>query len=378
MNYLPGWKYTYDVDSAVVVSLAGSDSKPTTLNINAQAVLNGLKGDCQYSLRLQNVKVTGPDLVKKDYGDNQELVSQLDKPIQFTLSNDELHPEICTDSKETALSLNLKRAIVSLLQSAEAKSHETDIFGTCPTTISVVKNSDGTQVVTKARNLNACGHREVLTNSFIAGVVNEQSDVKSTPLLNGDYNIEQRINDKGVIESVKLTEEYSFTPFSTSTSGARARVLTKLALKNQEAGAEPKLDGIKKPNTILFENPEIIPLENLATIKEGVKNTVATYENNVGPKSASQFTELIRLLRHANKNVLSYAYNAVKPNNLARKIFLDALFRAGTADSVEAVANLFKPELKEEAHLACLSFNLASSVTKETLSLVAVCLFLII
>lgn len=378
MNYQAGQKYIYDLNSAVSVALAGSDAQETTLHISGQAELDGLNSECQYSLRLQNVIVTGPDTTKTKLADDAELSAQLGKSIRFTLSNDELHPEICTDATDSAFSLNLKRAVVSLLQSAEAKAYETDVFGTCPTTFSVVKQNDDSQKkVLKTRNLNSCGHREILANSFVAGVINDQSDVKSTPLLNGDYNIEQVINDKGVISSVSLTEEYTFTPFSTATSGARARVVTKLALSSQKASAEPKLTAVNKPKSILFENPEIIPLQNYDKIVEGIKNTVATYENNVGPKAASQFTELIRLLRHSVKNDILKVYQSIKSKHLdskndalARKIFLDALFRAGTANTVEALADLLKGKeiQNEELRLAYLAFNLASSVNKETLN----------
>lgn len=381
LNYQSGQQYSYNIESTVAVALAGADAQETNLHITGQANVNGLSGDCQYSLRLQNVVVTGPDSTKTKLSEDAQLASQLDKPIRFTLSNDELHSEICTDPNDTAFSLNLKRAIVSALQSADAKSVETDVFGTCPTTFSVVKQGDGSQIVSKSRNLNSCGHREILANTFVLGVVNEQSDVKSTPLLKGVYNIEQRINKQNVVESVKLTEEYVFQPFSTASSGARAQVTTKLTLAGQKAAGAPDLGSITRPKNILFENPDVIPLKNYEKIVESIKATVATYDRNVGPKAASQFIELIRALRFAKKDDLLKVYQNIKAklidsknDALVRKIFLDALFRAGTGNTVEALAELLKTReiQNEELRLAYLSFNLASNVNKETLAAVAV------
>lgn len=366
------------------MSLAGSDAQETTLQIQGQAELIGISADCQYSLRLQNVIVTGPDAIKTKLSDDPQLSQSLAKPIRFTLSADEVHPEICAEPSESSFSLNLKRAVVSLIQSADGKPEETDVFGTCPTSFSVVKNGDGSQVVSKVRNLNRCSHRETLANSFASGVFNDRSGIKSTPLLNGDYAVEQQINKQGVIASAKLTEDYVFTPFSTVNSGARARVVTTLTLKNQGAGAAPKLNAVTKPRSILFENPDIIPLNNYEKIAAGVKSTVDTYKNNVGPQAASQFTELIRLLRHTEKSHILKLYSDVKskvihPNQvLARKIVLDALFRAGTANSVEALSSLLSNEIKnvQELRLAYLSFNLANSVNSETLVTAAVsCIF---
>lgn len=364
----------------MAVLLAGSDAQETTLKIQGDAQLYRINAGCQYSLRLENIVITHPDTTKTKQADDAQLSSQLGQTIRFTLSNDELSPEICAEPTDSTFSLNLKRGIVSLLQSADSKSHETDVFGTCPTSFAVSKESDGSQLVTKTRNLNACGHRETLANSFISGVFNDRSDIKSTPLLNGDYSKEQRINKDGVIESVKLTENYVFTPFSTVSSGARANVITKLTLKGKQAGkAAPQASG--KPQSILFENPEIVPLQNYDKIQDGIKKTIASYTNNVGPKAASQFTELIRLLRHSLQGDLLTVYANIKakivdPNSvLARKIFLDSVFRAATPETIKALAELLhKGEIKDiqEQRLAYLSLNLATSVTEEALSAVAV------
>lgn len=54
---------------------------------------------------------------------------------------------------------------------------------------------------------------------------------------------------------------------------------------------------------------------------------------------------------------------------VSRSIFLDALFRTGTGDSIAALADLAKKELSEkEQKLMFLSFNLAQSVTKEAIT----------
>lgn len=62
----------------------------------------------------------------------------------------------------------------------------------------------------------------------------------------------------------------------------------------------------------------------------------------------------------------------MKTNNnkgLSRSLFLDALFRTGTGDSVAALVDLSKKEFDEkEKHLMYLSFNLVTSVTKEAIT----------
>lgn len=316
-------------------------------------------------------------------GSKQSFGNEISKPVQFTLSNDEIAPEICTDADDTEVSLNLKRAIISLFQTADSKTYETDIFGTCPTTFSTTNPGQNTVIVNKIRNLNLCSHRELLAGGLVTSVLNENSAIKSTPLLNGDYNNELRI-EGGILQTAQLNEAYYYLPFSTGEAGARAKVSTRITLAGKPTqGAAPK-DGNDK-STIVFRNPTVVPMSNINNIKAALKNTVQSYSNNVGPTAARQFTELIRLMRFTKKTDLLTLYSQVKSGTvhekaaLTRKVYFDALFRVGTGDSVEVVADLSKNELKgDEVKLAFLSFNLVQSMTKEALMSINVSIFTLI
>lgn len=69
------------------------------------------------------------------------------------------------------------------------------------------------------------------------------------------------------------------------------------------------------------------------------------------------------------KGTLSELQKAANMKTVSRSIFLDALFRTGTGDSVAALADLAKKELSpKEQQLMFLSFNLVQSVTKEAIT----------
>lgn len=374
MKFAPGTVYNYDLNSLVTVRLAGNDAQETTVQIQGQAQLFA-ESNCQYTLRLQKLTVFGPDHKKNEL--NGEL--QSGKPVRFTLDNDAVNAQICAESGDSEFALNLKRAVISLIQSDHTKSVETDVFGVCPTSFLSSKTGN-TVIVSKSRNLNECGHRESLTNGLITGVFDESSGVKATPLLNGDYSKEQRITD-GILESVLLNEEYSFVPFSNANSGAKATVVTKLNLKGKSTAAPPK-QSASESRTLLFENPGAQPLANEEKLREVLKKTAETYNNNVGPKAAGQFTELIRLMRFSKKPDLLQLYQQIKSGtvhsnkNLSRKIYLDALFRTGSSESVEVIADLLKKELEpKEKRLAFLSFNLVKSLNKPALASISVSTF---
>lgn len=336
-----------------------------TLAVSGQAKVLGLS-ECQFGLVLENVHLLGPDNKKNKLIDTLPL----SKLVRFTLSNDKLEPEICADPSDTTFSLNIKRAIISLLQSNNAESHETDVFGTCATTFTVTAGNNGEKLITKSRDLNACSHRESLANGLVNGILNEKSGVKSTPLLNGDYNSEQRINKNGIIQASQVTEEYSLVPFSNGNNGAKARVVTKLVLNSQQGNAPRASTTVSVPRSLVFENADKPIAGNKQIALTALKNTVATYENNVGPKTASHFTELIRILRFVKQEDLLTLRPTHQNEVLARKVYLDALFRVGTADSVGAIATLLKTGKisdKTAIRLAYLSFSLATAVNKETL-----------
>lgn len=289
-----------------------------------------------------------------------------------------------TDSE---FSLNIKRSIISTLQSADTKQVETDIFGQCPTTF--LRQTNGEQItITKLRNLNNCGHRESLATGIISGIVDENSHIKSTPLLNSDYNMEQRYKN-GILINVQLSEDYQYLPYTNGDAGARAKVTTKLHLKSQQPGDIPKqFAAIKtQSRTILFEQnvqqQQQQSTTNLQIIKNSLKTAIQNYRINVGAKAASQFTELIRLIRLTKKDDLLALYQQVKAGTvsgdqreLARKIYFDALFRAGTGDTVQVIANLLKNEMNaKEQRLAYLSLNLVKSLDENTLGSINVSFF---
>lgn len=304
-------------------------------------------------------------------GGRVDANSDFKKPVRFIMSNDEISPEICSDEDDNEFSLNLKRAIMSIIQSTEGKDFETDIYGTCPTIITSF-DMDGVKVIRKSRNLNLCTHRESLVSGFITGIDNSNAGIRSTTFLNGDYNVEQRIKN-GILESAAANEVYNFVPFSSGSAGAQAKIVTLLTASGSSAG--PTVP-INKPrsNLIIFENPIISTISNSQNIKEAIKKVLNSYKNNVGATTAEEFIELIRLLRATKADDLTLLYNNVKSGaissdqkDLTKRIFFDALFRTGTGESVEVLSKLTKELSPEELRIMFLSLNLVNTMTKKAL-----------
>jgi hypothetical protein len=277
--------------------------------------------NCGYTLQLKGVTAFGSD--------NSKLAVQKDfeQPIQFTLSGDELAPEVCADNDDGTFSLNVKRGVISALQNGLGKSSELDIFGKCP-----VKSSSsvegGITTVTSVRDLDQCAYREKLSNGLIQGVVTESSEVKSSPILNGKVESDAKFKG-GMLNSIELRETYNFLPFSTQTHGAKAKVITKLNLKKNQGGqAAPA--GPKTPvlRTLLFENANSNMINPKVKVKDSIKaafgKTLQEFvgqEGVISSKSAATFAEIIRLMRLAKKNDLITAYQVIELF-ISRNIFL--------------------------------------------------------
>lgn len=366
--------YEYAFDSNVAISLTGNDPQDLQLQVQGTAHVHGLTSNCQYGLDLHDVTVFGPDKAKKKF-DSKLHLSEM---VQFTLANDRIEPELCANAAESDVSLNIKRAIISLLQVNDGFGEETDIFGKCTTNYATTKNEDGSFVIVKTRDLNACSHRESLATGFVTGVFNENSKVKSTPLLSGDYTNELHINADGIVKTAQVTEDYTVVPFTNGEAGIRVRVVTSLTFKEKKANTNEQ-PNVSVPRTITYETVDK-PLEKsiYPIAKKSLTTICDTYlarHNLTGPHIAGQFTETIRLLRYVNKDNLLLLYRdaaQLKTNPICRKVFLDAIFRVGTPESVNAIVSLLEKNELPEKRIAYLSFNLATGVNKETMDIFTV------
>lgn len=267
--------------------------------------------------------------------------------------------------------------------------------------------SAGTTVtVTKHRDLNQCTNRESSHNTALLDSVNIGSAAHSgehsgangrekLSLLLGDYALEQTLK-AGVLDRAQLTEEYTYVPHSAGTAGLRARVTTKLQLKKT---AEGKIgcDAATVQHDILFEKPHDRPMKKVpegalktataATVEEFTATNAGKSANGkletggVRPAAAKKFSELVHLLRLVTKEELLLFHKQISSGTVherkdtAKAVFLDALFRTATSESVEAVAQLLAAKGgldKRERRMAYVSLMLVERVERDALQAIGV------
>ncbi|XP_044260123.1 apolipophorins [Tribolium madens] len=338
-KYKEGTTYKYNFDSKIEVSLSSADGQKSITEVKATVLLTQ-QPQCNQILRLQNVQIIGND------GKKHSNVPDIDKPISINYHDGHLEDSICITPGDNQNSLNLKRAIASIFQANLNSGHETDVFGLCPTEVTHHKEGN-VVVVQKARNLNRCAYRENIKQDFIATAFNLNSEIKSSPILNGDYDANLKIKN-GILDQATVHEHYLYVPFSVGTNGAKASIETNLKYVGTAKDNSQVKGG--HPRSIIFEDPHPVhsPHTNVNSILQAVKQTAKTIDITVGEHTAKEFTNLVKILRVSKRDDLLAVYNQVRagvgfPDKIAgKKIFLDALLRAGNGDNIEVVIELLK------------------------------------
>lgn len=256
-----------------------------------------------------------------------------------------------------------------------------------------------TVTVSKQRTLNQCTDRESSLNTALLDsvTVGDQSSAAGgkgardqLALLLGDYALEQTLK-AGILDRAQLTEEYTYVPHTAGTAGLRARVTTKLQLKKSAEGrigcdaatvrhsihfAKPAERPIKKAPEGALKTATAATVDEFAPLANGKAET-----GGVRPAAAKKFSELVHLLRLVTKEELLLFHKQIASGTVherkdtAKAVFLDALFRTATSESVEAVAQLLAAKSgldRRERRLAYVSLMLVERVERDALQAIGV------
>lgn len=227
--------------------------------------------------------------------------------------------------------------------------------------------------------MNKCAHRESLKQGFISTAFDLNSEIKTSPLLQGKYEAVLKLKG-GIPQVITVEEDYLYVPFSNGDKGAKARGESQLKLLGVTK-ENPKVS-CNIPRSIIFEDPHPITSDksSVGTILKSVKDAANAIDLNVKENSASKFSSIIKLIRGAPKKDLTAIYGQVRAgagfNNkeTGKKVFLDALFRARTGDAIEVAIDIYKSNgLDEiESKIFFASLNFVQHATEGSLNAAAV------
>ncbi|XP_017879492.1 apolipophorins [Ceratina calcarata] len=341
--YHEGKTYVYSLDGLSVTSV--TDAKEEASLKLAATVEMAVKPDCVHQLWLKDVQINGaapslPDIEKYT--------------VQFNYHDGHIDTELCTQPGDSQASLNIKRAVVSMFQSAIMREsgftthHEIDVMGSCPTEFNFRKEGESV-IVNKNRNLEQCAFRENVNQGLISGNMDTVAGLKSSPLLASHQEIEQRFKN-GVLNKAVTKETYKLRPFSNGNAGAKTTVETTLTLKDEKDDSPP--GAVSVPKSLIFEAPHPVMKSSAKALSNALNAAKDEVANGVKPDAAAKVADLVKVIRLSNKNDIMSVYQKAKGTD--KKLLLDALFRAGTGEATEVGVELIKK--KELTGVSALMF----------------------
>ncbi|XP_054290361.1 apolipophorins-like [Macrosteles quadrilineatus] len=341
--FVEGNVYKYQLEGSTTTTLPGSDNAITTLGLSATAEVFA-ESKCQHVLKLSNVVVSGPDGKKYD-----GLSAECAKPVKFSYQDGKLL-EVCAEAEDRGAALNIKRAVISLLSSAKRSDqgtesgHENDVFGICPTEFSFSK--DGSKVtIHKTRNLNRCALREDFNFPFpttaYQAVQSSFGALETSPLLGAQLTVDQEL-EGGVLKKAAGEEVYVYRPLVNPEAGAKVTVKYTLALQGSGAGSIPA--NVNSPKVVFYEKAhDADGVKNADAINAALQKATAAVEPVATAEAAKSFAHLVYTIEQGSKADILQVYNGAQ-GKTAKNLFLDGLLYAGSAESVEAAAELLSSQ----------------------------------
>ncbi|XP_030814120.1 uncharacterized protein LOC115909152 isoform X2 [Camarhynchus parvulus] len=224
-------RYSYRYSAVTNTFLQGNSYKSSGISLESTVIIEVL-GNCQMVLKVQDVQI------KKSFASREESLMEMDSlreileqhPLRFSFRDGKVL-KLCPVRGEQTWALNIKRGILSVLQtapefSAGAVVEEVDVLGICPT-----KYQQKGPILVKTRDLNLCSHRSSGLTSMQSVVLPHVSSEHQ--IVSSQLECVQSIRD-GVLEEAKCSESDRVTLLPQQGSGAETQTRCVLRLMHME------------------------------------------------------------------------------------------------------------------------------------------------
>ncbi|XP_057171097.1 uncharacterized protein LOC113270878 [Ursus arctos] len=266
--HLPvGTRYTYHFSTNTSTGLQGDPAEGSGLGLQGLVIVDVL-GPCQMALWLQDFQVTSILGSKVAVLRESENVSAAlgRHPLRFVLQAGRV-ARLCPRRAEPRWALNVKRAVLSLLQGrpgtrAPQTLEEEDVLGRCPTTY----EPHGAQL-RKTKDLARCSLRRVRSSLRSQALPGEQAGLASRLTCVQSFQA-------GVLREASCMELDTVGPLSEKASAVQMRTLSSLtllrAMSLDPAVTDPD-DGDVTPSSLLYEWEETQSQATVVTAATSVR-----------------------------------------------------------------------------------------------------------
>ncbi|KAF5283201.1 hypothetical protein FQA39_LY17393 [Lamprigera yunnana] len=319
--YQQNFTYVYKYNGYLNISLPNAVDQNSNTEISATVYITP-HNECNYELQIKNLKILASNA--KTYTN----IDGIEKPVGFGYQNGAIGNNVCTEENDPPTSVNVKRAIISLLQLDTKYESQTDIFGICPTLTDVEEHSNGETVVKKLRNLNRCEKRETFKQSFVGESLKNKKILETVPILDSRYMSVQSIYD-GILRQVIVYENYTYIAVGQHKNGIKVFSETTLQYIGTHKQSLPKFNPVNS-KSIMFDGRSTISREHTRNAILNSLRAISGDRMTVSFDNTRKFSSLIKIMRDSNKKDLISVYDYLKNDNYLKKIFVDAILRCGT------------------------------------------------
>ncbi|KAK2533385.1 hypothetical protein Q9233_004599 [Columba guinea] len=224
-------RYSYRYSAVTNTFLQGGIYKSSGISLESMVIIEVL-GNCHMVLKVHDVQI------KKSLASSEEPLKEMESlreileqhPLHFSFHDGKIL-KLCPVRSEQTWALNIKRGILSVLQTSQASPpsavvEEVDVLGICPT-----RYQRKGPILVKTRDLNLCSHRYSGFTSVQSVVLPHVSSEQQ--ILSSKLECVQSISD-GVLAEAKCMESSLVTLLSQKGSGPKTQTQSSLKLLQVE------------------------------------------------------------------------------------------------------------------------------------------------
>ncbi|CAI9743195.1 apolipophorins-like [Octopus vulgaris] len=348
VDYEVGNAYRYIYSATSKTLIAGASENTAFVKIDTDVEIE-TTSPCDFVMRLKNTKLSDSEEKSAKHSLQIKFGDTLQEhPLRFSFQGGRIE-DLCPNHDEPTWSLNIKRGILSSLQSAmegfvnNQTFTETDVNGDCETQYSAVHTSRD-YTIRKTKDLTKCKHRQKYDTTIQSIGYALDSGIQSLPILKSRYECQQKINKRKrhLLESV-CTETNLFRPFSSGENGASNVNMQSLKFAGITPSSNTPINIINYRTDLIYEHEDGETKEDLMTeILNHLRTICQEMQDDVRPGTPSNFYKLVKLMRQVDISALNSLYTMAENKKICEKnyrklteLFMDAIPMLGTVASVD-------------------------------------------
>ncbi|XP_043855212.1 uncharacterized protein LOC122752259 [Dromiciops gliroides] len=305
LYFSKGTRYSYRYSTSSSTSLQGPGMQKSSLGLQGLVILDVISR-CHMVLWLQDIQVKSSLESKEEpVKESESLRMTLEKfPLSFVFRDGKI-PKVCPQQGDPSWVVNIKRGILSLLQTSPGTTKpetidEVDVLGKCPTTY----ERKGSQLL-KTKDLNQCSLRyhglTFLRSEVLPGM---------PPILASKLECYQSFQE-GLLEDTDCTEFDVVRPYSEKGNGVQTRTHSTLSLLHMRPQAlsnkgnfyvQTAEYGKFYVSNLLYEWEGLATWSQVANVAESVRKLCLAQATSF--ETAELFMELVFELRGLSANAL--------------------------------------------------------------------------